>query len=43
MPIVEVNGVDLYYEEHGTGTPILVIHGTSSSALVWGYAPTRPR
>jgi len=38
MPIVKVNGIDLYYEEHGTGMPIVVIHGTSSSALVWGDA-----
>ncbi|CAN5776350.1 alpha/beta hydrolase [soil metagenome] len=35
MPDVRVNGVRLYYEEHGTGAPILCIHGTSSSALVW--------
>lgn len=35
MPDVEVNGVRLYYEEHGQGDPILCIHGTSSSALVW--------
>jgi pimeloyl-ACP methyl ester carboxylesterase len=35
MPIVKVNAIDLYYEGHGTGMPILVIHGTSSSALVW--------
>ena len=38
MPMVKVNGIDLYYEEHGTGMPIVVIHGTSSSALVWGDA-----
>jgi esterase len=33
-----VNGVRLYYEEHGSGTPILCIHGCSSSALVWSDA-----
>lgn len=33
-----MNGVSLYYEEHGSGTPILCIHGTSSSAAVWGDA-----
>ena len=33
-----VRGIRLYYEEHGDGTPILLIHGTSSSALVWGSA-----
>jgi esterase len=33
-----VNGVRLYYEEHGSGAPILCIHGTGSSALVWSDA-----
>jgi esterase len=32
---IRVNGVSLYYEEHGAGEPILCIHGTSSSAAVW--------
>lgn len=36
--VVRVNGVSLYYEEHGFGEPILCIHGTSSSAAVWGDA-----
>jgi len=35
---VRVNGVRLYYEEHGRGDPILCIHGTSSSAMVWRSA-----
>ena len=35
MSDVYVNGVRLYYEEHGRGEPILCIHGTSSSAMVW--------
>ena len=35
MGEVHVNGVRLYCEEHGQGEPILCIHGTSSSALVW--------
>src|SRR5438132_1284661 len=35
MAEVQVNGVKLYYEEHGQGDPILCIHGTSSSAMVW--------
>jgi pimeloyl-ACP methyl ester carboxylesterase len=38
MPHVHVNRISLYYEEHGDGTPILCIHGTSSSALAWGHA-----
>jgi pimeloyl-ACP methyl ester carboxylesterase len=32
------NGIRLYFEEHGQGKPILCIHGTSSSALMWGEA-----
>jgi pimeloyl-ACP methyl ester carboxylesterase len=32
---VAVNGIELYYEEHGSGSTILCIHGTSSSALAW--------
>jgi pimeloyl-ACP methyl ester carboxylesterase len=35
MPEVRVNGVRLYYEERGQGDPILCIHGTSDSAMVW--------
>src|SRR5437870_1547050 len=35
MAEAHVNGVRLYYEEHGKGDPILCIHGTSSSAMVW--------
>lgn len=33
-----VNGVRLHYEEHGSGAPILCIHGAGSSALVWSDA-----
>ena len=35
MPTTRVNGIDLYYEVHGQGAPILGIHGTPSSALLW--------
>jgi esterase len=35
MPEIRVNGVSLYYAEHGTGEPILCIHGTGSSAALW--------
>jgi pimeloyl-ACP methyl ester carboxylesterase len=27
MPQVQVNGADIYYEEAGTGTPLLLLHG----------------
>jgi esterase len=35
---VRVNGVRLYYEEHGEGDAILCVHGASSSAMVWSAA-----
>jgi pimeloyl-ACP methyl ester carboxylesterase len=38
MPDILANGVRLYFEETGSGRPILVIHGTSSSARLWGDA-----
>jgi pimeloyl-ACP methyl ester carboxylesterase len=40
MPTMNVNGIDLYYEVHGEGPPILGIHGTPSSALLWVDAAT---
>jgi pimeloyl-ACP methyl ester carboxylesterase len=41
VPDVTVNGVRLYYEERGTGAPILGIHGGGSSALVWETAAAK--
>ena len=38
VPEVDVNGIRLYYEEHGSGAPILCIHGGGSSALMWADA-----
>lgn len=35
MAEIRVNGVALYYEEHGAGEPILCVHGTGSSAALW--------
>jgi esterase len=35
MPEIHVNGVTLYYEERGAGEPILCIHGTGSSSVLW--------
>jgi esterase len=35
VPDVTVNGVRLYYEERGSGTPILGLHGAGSSAMFW--------
>ncbi len=41
MPHATVNGVRLYYEEQGSGTPILGIHGGGSSAVFWEDAAKR--
>ncbi|MFC7497226.1 MULTISPECIES: alpha/beta fold hydrolase, partial [unclassified Nocardioides] len=38
MGAVLVNGVVLHVEAHGTGVPILGIHGTGSSASLWARA-----
>ena len=38
MPMQSVNGVRLHYEEHGSGAPILCIHGAGSSAIAWADA-----
>lgn len=38
MPDIQLDGVRLYYEEHGSGSTILCIHGTSGSALTWRSA-----
>jgi pimeloyl-ACP methyl ester carboxylesterase len=40
MPEIDVNGVRLSYEEHGSGEPILCIHGTGSSSALWRAAAT---
>ena len=31
MPYVAVNGLDMYYEVHGDGAPLLLLHGGASS------------
>lgn len=35
MSRLSVNGVDLHYEEHGHGIPLLGLHGTPGSAAMW--------
>ena len=35
MSEIRVNGVSLYYEEHGAGEPIVGVHGGGSSAAMW--------
>src|SRR5688500_4925680 len=47
MSEIRVDDVSLYYEEHGSGEPILCIHGTGSSTTLWrgpaGVLATRGR
>lgn len=35
MPHVQVNGAQIYYEEHGTGTPLLLGHGFAGTTAMW--------
>ena len=35
MAILHVDGADLYYEEHGAGDPLVLLHGFGSSTQDW--------
>jgi 3-oxoadipate enol-lactonase len=35
MPTIQVNQINLYYEEHGSGPPLVFIHGLGSSTRDW--------
>ena len=35
MPTIHVNDVDLYYESHGAGQPVVLVHGLGSSTRDW--------
>jgi pimeloyl-ACP methyl ester carboxylesterase len=35
MPVVHVNGVDIYYELDGAGEPLVLVHGSWSDATRW--------
>jgi pimeloyl-ACP methyl ester carboxylesterase len=35
MPKINRNGVDIYYEVHGSGAPLLLTHGYSSTSAMW--------
>jgi 3-oxoadipate enol-lactonase len=35
MATAEINGVDLYYEEHGAGFPIVFAHGAGGNHMSW--------
>jgi pimeloyl-ACP methyl ester carboxylesterase len=35
MPLIDVRGIDFFYEEAGRGAPVLLIHGAAGHADVW--------
>jgi 3-oxoadipate enol-lactonase len=35
MPLVKVNGIEMYYESHGEGVPLLLISGYSADHTSW--------
>lgn len=35
MPTAHVNGIEVYYEEHGSGEPLLLIMGWSGNTATW--------
>jgi len=35
MTILNVDGAELYYELHGDGPPLVLIHGASGTHLAW--------
>lgn len=37
MPKLEANNIELYYEVHGSGQPLLFIHGLGSSTRDWEF------
>ncbi len=40
MPKIQSNGINLYYEIHGEGQPLLFIHGLGSSTRDWEFQVT---
>lgn len=37
MPKIALNEIEMFYEVHGTGEPLLLIHGLGSSSRDWEY------
>lgn len=35
MPFAPVNGIELYYETHGSGSPVVLAHGAGGNHLSW--------
>jgi pimeloyl-ACP methyl ester carboxylesterase len=37
MSTAQINGIDLYYEEHGHGDPLLLIMGLAADSIAWTF------
>ena len=37
MPLVEINGVEMYYEDAGDGHPVVLIHGSEAHHGTWEH------
>ena len=35
MPTADVNGIKLYYEDHGRGYPLVFLHGFAGTTQAW--------
>jgi pimeloyl-ACP methyl ester carboxylesterase len=35
VPTAQINGINLYYEEHGSGEPLLLIMGFTAHSMLW--------
>ena len=35
MPFAEINGIKIYYEIHGDGYPLFMVHGYGATNKVW--------
>ena len=36
MPTARLNGIDLYFEDHGGGSPLVLMHGFGDTSQAWG-------
>jgi len=37
MSTAQINGIDVYYEEHGSGDPLLLIMGLGADSIAWMF------
>jgi pimeloyl-ACP methyl ester carboxylesterase len=37
LPVIPVNGIEIYYEEHGSGRPLILIQGLSYATPMWHW------